>query len=57
MPAQLPHGSTWEDRERAVHRQAWQYHSDEMSLADDLLIRKDRLTLRTIIDPAFLPIG
>jgi len=37
MPAQLPHGSTWEDRERAVHRQAWQYHSDEMTLADDLL--------------------
>jgi len=37
MPAQLPHGSTWEDRERAVHRQAWQYHSDDMSLADDLL--------------------
>jgi hypothetical protein len=37
MPAQLPHGSTWEDRERAVHRQAWQYHSDEMALADDLL--------------------
>ena len=37
MPAQLPHGSTWEDRERAVHRQAWQYHSDDMALADDLL--------------------
>jgi hypothetical protein len=37
MPAQLPHGSTWEDREHAVHRQAWQYHSDEMGLADDLL--------------------
>jgi hypothetical protein len=33
----LPHGSTWEDRERAVHRQALQYHSDEMALADDLL--------------------
>jgi hypothetical protein len=37
MPAQLPHGSTWEDREHAVHRQAWQYHSDEVTLADDLL--------------------
>jgi len=37
MPAQLPHGSTWEDREHAVHRQAWQYHSDEIALADDLL--------------------
>ncbi len=37
MPARLPHGSTWEDRERAVHRQAWQYHSDEIGLADDLL--------------------
>jgi hypothetical protein len=37
MPAQLPHGSTWEDREHAVHRQAWQYHSDDMALADDLL--------------------
>jgi len=37
MPAQLPHGSTWEDREHAVHRQAWQYHSNDMALADDLL--------------------
>ncbi len=37
MPAQLPQGSTWEDREHAVHRQAWQYHSDEVALADDLL--------------------
>jgi len=37
MPARLPHGSTWEDREHAVHRQAWQYHSDEVTLADDLL--------------------
>jgi hypothetical protein len=37
MPARLPHGSTWEDREHAVHRQAWQYHSDEVALADDLL--------------------
>jgi hypothetical protein len=37
MPAQLPHGSTWEDREHAVHRQVWQYHSDEIALADDLL--------------------
>jgi len=37
VPARLPHGSTWEDRERAVHRQAWQYHSDEIGLADDLL--------------------
>ena len=37
MPARLPQGSTWEDRERAVRRQAWQYHSDEMALADDLL--------------------
>ena len=37
MPARLPHGSTWEDREHAVHRQAWQYHSDELALADDLL--------------------
>lgn len=37
MPARLPHGSTWEDRERAVHRQAVQYHSGELALADDLL--------------------
>jgi len=37
VPARLPHGSTWEDREHAVHRQAWQYHSDEIGLADDLL--------------------
>lgn len=37
MPARLPQGSTWEDREHAVHRQAWQYHSDEVALADDLL--------------------
>jgi hypothetical protein len=37
MTARLPYGSTWEDRESAVHRQAWQYHSDEIALADDLL--------------------
>ncbi len=37
MPARLPHGSTWQDREAAVRRQAGQYHSSDLALADDLL--------------------